>query len=336
MKIDTISLHSYQISLHSGGLRFGVLVQIKDQIGNSAWGEVAPLPKWSREALSDSIKQLEAKKVKILEINWSKDNWIQELKALNLLPSLSFGLESALLALLDPLPAHKVITSALLMGTPEQILDQAKQRKKEGFFSAKLKVSNLSFQDAFDIIQVLKNQFLLRVDVNKAWKTEESIQFFSQFQKDTFDYVEEPFQNSAELASFQHPLAIDESFPTLSLKQMESFPTLKALIYKPTIQGGLIDCLPLKKWADEKGVAIVLSSSFESDFGLAHVASLSHRLNLNAPVGIGTYHFLNNFLCANPLHFSKAELHIPEHLFPKPNILQQKQETGYAEATKKY
>lgn len=142
------------------------------------------------------------------------------------------------------------------MGSPQEILHQAALREQEGFISAKLKVSNHSFQEAANLIYQLKDRFRLRIDVNRAWKTDCSLKFFAQFPLDTFDYVEEPFKNPADLALFPHPLAIDESFPSdLSLKQLESLPTLKALIYKPTIQGGISGCLPVHKWAKQKGVS---------------------------------------------------------------------------------
>jgi o-succinylbenzoate synthase len=316
MKIQAMFLHSYQIPLTSGQIRSGVLVNLIDEEENSGWGDIAPLPKWSNETLDQSLSQLIRQKQAILKIDWTARSYLKELIQLSLYPSVAFGLESALLSLLTPLPDHTISTSALLMGSPKEILGQAKLRLSEGFTSAKLKVSNLSFEDASQLIHQLKDKFYLRIDVNRAWDTTDSLRFFSQFPKDTFDYVEEPFKNPKELAQFQHPLAIDESFPQdLSLEQLEELPKLKALVYKPTIQGGLLGCLPLKEWAMKRGISIVLSSSFESDIGLAHVASMAHRLSLPSPVGIGTYHHMTDYLC--DLRFSQANLQIPASLSPK-------------------
>jgi O-succinylbenzoate synthase len=205
------------------------------------------------------------------------------------------------------------------MGSLEEILLQAKKRKKEGFTSAKLKVSQLSFQDAFRAIELLKEDFYLRIDVNRSWTTKDSIDFFSQFPPHTFDYVEEPFQNPYDLEKFQiHPLAIDESFPkNLSLKDLEKLPQLKAVIYKPTLQGGLIGCLDLHTWTQKRGVQLILSSTFESDLGLSHILGLYLHLSLKNPVGIGTYHFLNKYLLNPPLEFSNSYLKIPKNLFPQ-------------------
>ncbi len=317
MKIKIFSLHPYEISLTHGQMRSGIFIHITDQLGNVGWGEVAPLPKWSRETLDDSLKQLNEKRQEIMMIDWTAHR-LKEIEKLNLLPSVLFGLESALLSILTPIPEHTVPTSALLMGSPKEIMQQAELRHPEGHTSAKLKVNHLSFEDAAQIIDQLKDKFRLRIDVNRAWKTSESLSFFEQFPLDTFDYVEEPFQNPNDLILFPHPLAVDESFPQdLSLEQLESFPTLKALIYKPTIQGGLLGCLPLREWTEKRGIELVLSSSFESDLGLAHVASIAHRLSLLSPVGIGTYYYLNNHVCTPPLQFSRSFVHIPAQVKPK-------------------
>lgn len=312
MKIKTFSLHPYEIPLIHGPIRKGILVNIVDHEGKSGWGEVAPLPQWSRETLEDSLQQIHQKQQEIMEVDWTDCNCLQELKKLSLLPSVSFGLESALLSILDPDLEHTVPVSALLMGSPEEIMQQAKLRQQEGYTFAKLKVSHLHFKEAAEIIHQLKDIFYLRIDVNRAWKTSESLRFFEQFSLDTFDYVEEPFQNPHDLAIFPHPLAVDESFPhDLSIDQLELIPTLKALIYKPTIQGGLLGCLPLCVWARKRGVDLVLSSSFESDLGLAHIALIASRLSLLSPVGIGTYYYLSHYLCSPALQFSHSSVHIP-------------------------
>ena len=312
MKIKTFSLFSYAIPLTNGQLRNGVLINITDEKGNSGCGDVAPLPKWSQETLEDSLAQLNQKQQEILEIDWTIHSYPKEIKKLKLFPSVLFGLESALLSILSPIPEHIVSVSALLMGSPQEIIEQARLKYHQGWTSAKLKVGHLSFKEAAEIIHQLKNKFRLRVDVNRAWNTCDSLQFFKQFPLDTFDYVEEPFQNPNDLSLFPHPLAVDESFPhDLSLEKFESLPTLRALIYKPTIQGGMLGCLPLHEWTLKKGIKLVLSSSFESDIGLAHIASIAYRLSLSAPIGIGTYDFLNHFIRTSPLRFSRSFVHIP-------------------------
>ncbi len=80
----------------------------------------------------------------------------------------------------------------------------------------------------------------------------------------------------------------------ISLALIEKIPTLKAITYKPTVQGGYLVGQQLKKWADERNLSLVLSSSLESDVGHFHIEAMAGRLGLTAPIGIGTYHYLSH------------------------------------------
>lgn len=294
MKIHELSIHSYQIPLKIGKTRFGAVVKLIDFGGNESLGDLAPLPGWSDENLEQAIDQLNKKKEEILSHEWSKANCLETLKELDLFPSVLFAAESALLNLLDPYQDSDIASSALFMGSTKEILQQAALRQAEGYTTAKLKVSQLTFPEAETLIYHLKDRFRLRIDVNRAWQTQDALQFFAQFSHETFDYVEEPFKNPLDLTQFDHPLAVDESFPRdLCLKQLEDLPSLKALIYKPTIQGGLTQCMPLYKWTLKKGISLILSSSFESRVGLKAIALMAKRLGLKEPMGLGTAHFMD-------------------------------------------
>lgn len=318
MNIKKLTFHPYEISLNNGFARKSLLLHITDTAGNEGWGEIAPLPKWNKETVEDCERQLTEKQSKITQIDWDQETVLKEIENLHLFPSVTFGLESALLSILSPLPPFSVGASALLMGSTNEILEQAEQREREGFRSAKLKISQLSFKEADAVIRELKDRFRLRIDVNRAWTTADSMQFFEKFSLDTFDYVEEPFQNPHDLPHFKHPLAVDESFPTdLTLKQLESHPSLKALIFKPTVQGGIKECISLKPWLDKHKIDLVLSSSFESDLGIATIASVACRLSLRAPIGIGTYFYLNETILSFPLQFSNSTVAIEKNLQPK-------------------
>ena len=264
MKIQEIALHPYSTPLINGPMRYGNLIHIIDEQKRSGWGDIAPLPLYSSETLEDALQQLQLKTQDILSIDWTPQSLFEELTKLDLVPSLSFALESALLSILLPLPNHNIPVSGLLMSESSQkILQMAALRIKEGYISAKLKISNHSFDEAATFINQLKNSLRLRIDVNRAWSTHESLKFFSQFAIDDFDYVEEPFQNPKDLHQFTHPLAVDESYPRdLSLAQLETLPTLKTLVYKPTIQGGLLHCLPLYHWTKKKRDRVGIEQQF--------------------------------------------------------------------------
>lgn len=239
---------------------------------------------------------MEEAREKVLRVDWDAeetDSVVETVETLHLPPSLSFALESALLQLLSPLRRKPVKVCAFLMGSPSLIVQEAAKREREGFTVAKLKVAGLSLEEAYPLVKQLQERFRLRIDVNRSWSQEESSRFFERFPPGSFDFIEEPFPKASDFRDFPHPLAIDESFPDeLSLKDLEELPNLKALIYKPTLQGGLKRGRALKEWADKRGVSLVISSSFESDAGHLSIAELFCRLSLTEPAGIGTYHYL--------------------------------------------
>lgn len=295
MKLRAITSTFFEQPLTTGQIRKGIYITLETEDGHSAMGEAAPLPSWSLETLPEVVAQFEKVRNKLLNIAWNKEKLTGNLLDLHLYPSLLFALETALLELLDPIPPSEKLPSALLMGSKEEILTQAALRAAEGYTFAKLKISNLSFPSAKEVIEQLKSVFKLRIDVNRAWEPHQALDFFQQFPLNAFDYVEEPFKDPRQLVLFTHPLAIDESFPHfLTFADLEKLPTLKTVVYKPTLQGGLSNCLPLLDWARPRGIEIVLSSSFETKVGLKAISSLANRLGLSAPSGLGTSHFLHN------------------------------------------
>ncbi len=313
MKLADLILQPYTMPLTNGSLRSGAILKIVSSEGKKTCGDVAPLPHWSSESIEEASGQIAQKKQEILARIWEESTCLEQIKELNLYRSVSFALESALLTLLSPLTEHEVAISTLFLGSPEEIAKQAEKRLKEGYISAKLKVGHLSFAEAKKLILQLKDLFRLRIDVNRAWTTRESLDFFSSFDLNAFDYVEEPFQNPQDLMQFTHPLAVDESFPNdLTLHELEKLSHLKALVYKPTLQGGLAYCLEPYFWCKKQGVSFVLSSSFESDIGLSHIASMAHRLGLSSPLGLGTEMYLTSYLKGQPLFISAGIMKIPQ------------------------
>lgn len=291
MKIERLSTQIYHIKLNTGQNRTGALLQIFDESGRKTQGDIAPLTGWSKESLESCLKQLGHKRKEIQKIVWDRENCIFQIRDLNLFPSVSFALESALLDLIDPLPLYRVPVAALLMGSCEAILHQSQERWKEGFRVAKLKIGSLTLEEATFLLDQLKSKFYFRIDINCRWPKEEVERFCSSICIDQLDYIEDPSPNFESLRQFQHPFALDEKV-WLNIQNLPSFSHLKAVIYKPSVWGGLSTAIPFYRWAQERGVQFVLSSCFESAVGLAHIASMSYRLSLPHPIGLGTYHYL--------------------------------------------
>lgn len=291
LRIHTMTWGRVAQPLRVHTTRYSFIIRLTDTNGRTSLGEIAPLPGRSRETLERVDQELHQYQAQLCAIQWSSSSWHASLACIPLSPATSFGFESALLALLDPMPHSPYPISAFLSGAPHDILQHAMQRYAEGYRSAKIKVGQLSPHEAIWILRTLQPLFHLRVDVNRAWDRTTALQVFASFSPDSFDFIEEPFQNPKELVAFPHPLAIDESYPDdLTLEELSLLPQLKALIYKPMLQGGFSHAVPLVKWARANRCDFLLSSTYEGPIGLSHIAALAQRLHLPLlPLGLGTY-----------------------------------------------
>ncbi len=259
-----------------------------------SFGEAAPLPGWSGESLEEIARQ-----------------------AITLTPpfapSLTFAMLSALATLRDPLfDIPPIPVSYLLKGSLSEIGIQAEKAIFSGFKSAKLKIGHLDFNEALYLVRQLKDHLYLRLDVNRAWDLDEALSFFSHFRKEDFDYVEEPLKNPHDLCFFTHPFALDES---LREDFFIDHPLLKALIIKPTLHKDWL------KWLG-RGKEVILSSAFESDLGIAHIALLAYRLKLNKnSLGLGTLSYIHDTLLEESLELVNGHLILPSKITIKKELL---------------
>jgi len=284
------------ILIDSRSLRKGILLTLTSQDGEKASAEISPLPGYSRESLEDAQLQLRLLERRLLNTWWSKQT-LQSLFHLDLYPSVHFGVESALLDLLDPLPKEQSCPQyALLLGSPQEISQRADEVYEQGFRHAKVKLGHLPLPEAHQIIEIVDDRFSLRIDLNRKWSLEQTLSFCKNYAPDTFEYIEEPAHFAHELAEFPYPFALDESIrenwrclePLAKLKQF------KAIILKPTM------IYPLSRFFD-LGKKIVLTSSFEGPTGIAQIRKLAQRLKL-----LSTHHGLDTLR-----YFEKGAEHGP-------------------------
>ncbi|OGN64402.1 MAG: hypothetical protein A3E80_03955 [Chlamydiae bacterium RIFCSPHIGHO2_12_FULL_49_9] len=229
---------------------------------NDGWGEIAPLPGFSKETLQDALDET----LSLLHDLPS---------ARPKLPSVRFGVESAL----KPFPS-KPIRLPLCALTP-----------REGFTTLKLKLGSLSLARAIDFVKKYLPSFRLRLDFNRQWSLGQALEFANHFKKEDFEYLEEPVNSFHDLIEFsrqtQFPIGADESILS---DPWQTIPSLKAAVVKPTLLGS-IPKIPPK-------IDLVLSSSMESGVGLISIARLASN---KVPVGLDTYSFLKEDYLQNPI-----------------------------------
>ncbi|MBI3508685.1 MAG: hypothetical protein HY069_03505 [Chlamydiia bacterium] len=214
--------------------REGILIQIGD-----GWGEVAPLPGFSKESLADARCELLA---------FAKD------QTPPISPSVKWGLSCAL----KPYDT-----------SPCEIPLCAYQTPFPGCTHLKLKVGALSLDQAIEKIRPYVGKYRLRIDCNRSWTLDTALLFAERFSSSDFDYLEEPVGSFDDLIRFssvtQFPVAVDESFREGCAYW--KIPTLAAVVVKPMLLGGIPD-LP--------HVPIILSSSMETSLGLVQIARFAN------------------------------------------------------------
>ncbi|MGE5196185.1 MAG: o-succinylbenzoate synthase [Anaerolineae bacterium] len=318
MKLCSYTIYRYELPIRTAlKRRLGLVLELENEEGKVAFGDIAPLPNWSLETLAEAEQELFRIKDSILDRNWESESISESVASLTTLPSVSFGLESALLQLQERLTGHPIPVCGLLMGQSSEIFSQAEKLQALGFRTLKIKIASLPLAEAKNLLEDLRKRFLLRVDINRAWDLRTALRFFSDFPEDAFDYIEEPVDSPLDLCHFSHPFALDESLREWQVDL--SLPKLRALVIKPTLSGSSF----LWKAFTNQATKIILSSSFESGIGIAHIASLSAKISKEGlasrssdAVGIDTYRFLDEDLLEQPLIFEKAELTLPLDLRP--------------------
>jgi O-succinylbenzoate synthase len=258
-----IRLYQYRLRVqsHHWTLREGLILQYGD-----GFGEIAPLPGFSRETLEQAREEL----LRILPD-----------LSLATLPSVRFGITSAQ----SPLSSIRIPLAALSEPRP-------------GFQTLKLKLGHLSIEEAISLVKQHYKQFRLRLDCNRAWTLPQALHFARHFQPTDFEYLEEPLQTFEELIAFStqthFPIALDEHISS----DWSRIPSLKTLVIKPTLTG-TIPPIP-------DSLNLVLSSSYESGLGLLHIAHLAQKLHPTIPVGLDTYRSFSEDLLTHPIDCSSG------------------------------
>ena len=244
--------------------REGLLVRIND-----GWGEIAPLPGFSRESLAEAQAESLACLAQLARGQTMAPR----------LPSVQFGLDCARRSWPEqgaPLPEPY----PLIQGSPQELLKNWKQWLHETPLKAKLKVARYPMRDELALIRLLLDRrpnLKLVLDANQGWTREEAWAFCGHLDPNRIEYLEDlcaDFEDIAFVASRTGmPVALDELLA--QGKPWEPIPQLRALVLKPTLLGSLANCEALIARARELRLKVIISSCFESDLGLNQLFHLA-------------------------------------------------------------
>jgi len=321
MKLTQARLWKYHLPLQKpvllkGGplaAREGLILQITDEQGRTAWGEAAPLPGFSREALTQAQIELQNQLPELLSGEQNDEPLEVQFETIFndnpiFYPSVCFALQAALLSLraaqnkqslaqaLDERFQTKIRINGFIQGARESALEQARKLLEYGYTSFKMKVGTDSLDTDIEKIlavsDILRGKALLRLDANQAWELNEALAFGRAVGLDVIEYIEEPLKDINLIPEFYNqtllPSALDESLRNMDFKKIRFIEGVDVLVLKPTLLGGITTVQHLTSQAREAGLRVVISSSFESAVGLRVLAHIAAAFSHFTPTGLDT------------------------------------------------
>lgn len=226
------------------GRREGLIVDIRTDDGGVGYGEIAPLPGFSKE----SIEHAHATAVRCIDGLTRRQNVDPRIPTAlrdreTIPPSVRFGIECALwdlaaratkaspASLLVENAATRVPVSALLLGDRERVLADASALKSSGIAAVKLKVARGAAESEVDTIRRLRELLgigvAIRLDANRGWGFDEALAFARQAAECNIAYIEEPIADPQRLAEFAErspiPFAVDETLQDIGWDQLHAW-----------------------------------------------------------------------------------------------------------------
>lgn len=300
------------------------------------WGEAAPLSGLSPDFREDFEKKLGECLKEAATKDWAKTeeeilNQIKQSIPFEL-PSIRFGLETALLDLLHggkkrilandfydhhlPIP----INGLIWMGDRDFMLWQIDQKLVEGFDCLKMKIGAIDFEQELQLLKYIREKvspekLVLRVDANGAFSPGEALYKLRRLAEFSLHSIEQPIragQWQAMNSLCQNtpiPIALDEELIGIRDKE-ELLDTIKPqhIILKPTLLGGIMETREWIQAAENRGIGWWMTSALESNMGLNAISQLASSLYPTVPQGLGTGKLYHNNL-DSPLQVHSGQIH---------------------------
>ncbi len=297
------------------------------------WGECGLLKGLSIDDVKNYEKKLD-------EICFNINNYSFYLdKDLIHFPSIRFGLEMAFQAILNSntfelFPSdftkkeHPIHINGLVwMGEKDFMLEQIKNKIKNGFSCIKLKIGAIRFNDELDLLQYIRKEFSekdieIRVDANGAFSPKDVLEKLSKLSKLKIHSIEQPirqgqFEEMQKICKTTPiPIALDEELIGIFSKEdKENLLEIiqpQYIILKPSLVGGFKSSEEWINIAKQKNIGWWITSALESNIGLNAIAQWTYTLNSSLPQGLGTGQlYTNNF--PSPLTIHQGNLIYQNH-----------------------
>ncbi|MFN3927007.1 MAG: o-succinylbenzoate synthase [Pseudanabaenaceae cyanobacterium] len=290
--------------------RPALILKITDALGVGGWGECSPLPALGTETIAESTRNLNTWQGELPHDFGKITDFCNQY---NHLPALRHGIEQALLdrlaksksvplcQLLNPLldlASSQLKFNGLIGRVPPGIAVQlALNYRSLGINCLKVKVGQETFQASYDrllaIHQALEGQVIFRLDPNQSWTVGDTIQYIRDLSFLKLDYLEQPLPKD-DLDGLRQirtttgiGIAVDEGVRHLAdLARLVSAQCADVVVLKPMLCGGLLSAYHLGQLAQQQGLRVVVSTSWEGQIGWGGAVHLALALQVRDPCGL--------------------------------------------------
>jgi len=347
MILNQIGIYSYQLPLlHNltikGQLlmmREGIILRLRDNQNRISYGEISPLPGLHEETLDGCVKQLAHIQSELTGAYIPKPSGVSGyldtlLPGKNWLPSVRFGLETALAALylqnelkndqpsFMPLQHQRVKINLLVAGEHGDIIRMVKRGLNKGYRAIKIKVGTGKLEEEIELIRMIRRlsgpEIRLRVDANRSWRLEEALAFVQALHDCALEYLEEPLQDPGQLPMLfektRIPVALDETLVNYRPEQLKMADWMNTFVLKPAAIGSLTDIMAYIRLAESNQRKVVISDSYQTGIGLAFLVRLAASLKEAIPMGFNTYDYLKEDLLTERIEVTGDEIFVQDAL----------------------
>jgi o-succinylbenzoate synthase len=199
----------------------------------------------------------------------------------------------SLTALLGGKPSSLAVNALIAAESAKQAAAEAIEAVRLGFGSLKLKVGRGTLDNDEDLVSAVRQAVgpgvKLRLDPNQAWGTSQAIESIRRLSRYQLEYVEQPVAAAdvAGLAEVRRsvpvPVAADESLGSLNdFRHLLRADAADVFVLKAARLGGMKSSLEIAKAAIKAGKSVVVTTSLESDIGVAASAHLAAAVSAHS------------------------------------------------------
>ena len=309
MKLTGVSWYGFGIPFRrqyitsdtSATVRYGILIFIHDARAHAGVGEASPVGAGSLREVQGLATLLESLAPQLIRRDLDVAETMSSLATWSVPPAIRLGVETALLdiegkakgrTVADLLGGRTIplrVNALIAEETPRDAAARAKEAVTLGFTTVKLKVAHgTPAQDealVSEVRQAIGPGVKLRVDANGGWSSSQAIEAIRRLAGYDLEYVEQPVpgEDIAGLAEVRRnvpvPIAADEALHSINaLRHLLAADAADLLVVKAGRIGGIHSTIEVVRLADQGDKPVVVTSSLESDVGIAASAHLAATL----------------------------------------------------------